>query len=213
LDASRYTEYRRPESTGLTLVGKWGRGTSNEVTGRGNLVALTLGSEVALLNVAKPDSPVVLSEIQLSFIPMQSVLHDSFLLTGGNGIEVWNIADSTEPVFRTVIPYAVSDFAVIDTFLYFGSAGTFYAYSIGNTASPYLLGTCPDSGNVMAATRNVAVAQEPNSLALNFIDVSNPASPHWVSTYPTSALGVDARGSICVRKRFLTTGCEAVRAH
>jgi len=111
LDASRYTEYRRPETTGLRLVGKWGRGPSNEVTGRGNLVALTLGSEVALLDFAKPDSPVVLSEIQLNFIPRQTALHDSFLLTCGNGIEIWNIADSTHPVYRNVIPYGVGDFA------------------------------------------------------------------------------------------------------
>jgi len=148
LDASRYTEYRRPESTGLRLLGKWGRGPSNEVTGRGNLVALTLGSEVALLDFAKPDSPVVLSEIQLSFIPAQTALHDSFLLTGGNGIEIWNIADSIHPVFRNVIPYGVSDFAVFDTFLYFGSAGTFYAYSIANAASPSELGrTWPSPRN------------------------------------------------------------------
>jgi hypothetical protein len=202
LDASRYTEYRRPDTTGLRLVGKYGRGPSNEVTGRGDLVALTLGSEVALLNVAKPDSPVVLSEIQLNFIPVQSALRDSFLLTGGNGIEVWNIADSTHPVFRNVIPYAVSNFAIFDTLLYFTSSGTFYAYSIANPAGPYQLGTCQDSGNVMTATRNVAVAREPNSLALNFIDVSDPAAPHSVSTYGICALGVDARGSICVATKW-----------
>jgi hypothetical protein len=202
LDASRYTEYHRPETTGLRLVGKWGRGPSNEVTGRGNLVALTLGSEVALLSFANPDSPAVLSEIQLSFIPAQTALHDSFLLTGGNGVEVWNISDSTQPVFRNVIPYAVSDFAVFDTFLYFGSSGTFYAYSIADPASPYQLGMCQDSGRVMTATRDVAVAREPNSLALSFIDVSNPAAPHRASTYGICALGVDARGSICVATKW-----------
>ena len=104
LDASRYTEYRRPESTGLRLVGKYGRGPSNEVTGRGNLVALTLGSEVALLDFANPDSPVVLSEIQLNFIPRQTALHDSFLLTCGNGIEIWSIADSTHPCLLYTSP-------------------------------------------------------------------------------------------------------------
>lgn len=56
LDASRYAEYRRPETTGLRLVGKYGRGPSNEVTGRGNLVALTLGSEVALFCGTRGDT-------------------------------------------------------------------------------------------------------------------------------------------------------------
>jgi len=36
-----------PESVGLSLVGKFGRGPSVEVTGQDTLVALSLGSEVA----------------------------------------------------------------------------------------------------------------------------------------------------------------------
>ena len=202
LDASRYTEYHKPESasTGLKLVGKYGRGESNAVTGRGSLVALTLGSEVALLNFAKPDSPVVLSEIQLDFTPAQSALHDSFLLTCGNGIEIWNIVDSTHPVYRNVIPYAVGDFAIFDTFLYFASSGTFYSYSIANTANPRPLGTCAENGGVTAATKKVVVAKEPGGLA--FIDVSNPAAPERVGTYGIGALGVDARGNICVANGY-----------
>jgi hypothetical protein len=204
LDASAYTEYHRPESTGLRLVGKYGRGPSNEVTGRGNLIALTLGSEVALLSFANHDSPVVLSEIQLSFIPRQTALHDSFLLTCGNGIEIWNIADSTHPVYRNVIPYGVGDFAIVDTFLYFGSWGTFYAYSIAHAASPYELGRCADSGYVTTATRNVAVLRELDDV-MGFIDVSNPAAPHRVGTYPSYALDADARGSICCAAIYWST--------
>jgi hypothetical protein len=210
LDASRYTEYHRPESTGLRLRGKWGRGPSNEVTGRGNLVALTLGSEVALLNFANPASPVVLSEIQLNFIPRQTALHDSFLLTCGNGIEIWNIADSTHPVYRNVIPYGVGDFAIVDTFLYFGSWGTFYAYSIANAASPYELGRCADSGYVTTATKNVAVLRELDDV-LGFIDVSNPAAPHRVGTYPSYALDADARGSICCAAIYWSTDDDHFR--
>jgi len=44
-------------------------------------------------------------------------LHDSFLLTCGNGIETWNTVDSTHPVYRNVIPYGVGDFAIVDTLL------------------------------------------------------------------------------------------------
>jgi len=207
LDASRYTEYRRPESTGLHLLGKWGRGTSNEATGRGNLVALTLGSEVALLDVANPDSPTVLSEIQLGFIPAQSILHDSFLLTGGNGIEVWSIADSSDPKFRTVIPYAVSDFAIFDTLLYFSSGGTFYAYSIANAPSPRQLGTCLDRGDVVSATRNVAVVRE-SSYVLGFIDVSSPSAPKRVGTYPSFALAAEARNTICCAEIYWQEGSD-----
>jgi len=36
-DDSQYTAYRRPESTSLRLVGKYGRGLSVEVTGRDSM--------------------------------------------------------------------------------------------------------------------------------------------------------------------------------
>jgi hypothetical protein len=42
-DDSRYSTYQKPESTGLRLVGKYGRGPSVEVAGRDTLVVLTLG--------------------------------------------------------------------------------------------------------------------------------------------------------------------------
>jgi hypothetical protein len=125
-------------------------------------------------------------------------------LTCGNGIEVWNIADSTRPVYRNVIPYGVGDFAVYDTFLYFGSWGTFYSYSIADAANPRLLGTCQDSGYVTAATDRVAVARELNNV-LGFIDVSNPAVPKRVGTYSQFALGADARGTICVANSYWNT--------
>jgi hypothetical protein len=180
------------------------------VTGRGNLVALTLGSEVALLNFANPDSPVVLSEIQLNFIPRQTALHDSFLLTCGNGIGIWNIADSTHPVYRNVIPYGVGDFSIVDTFLYFVSLDTFWAYSIGNPASPRPLGFCRDSGSVTTATQSTAVLRQPGDV-LGFVDVSNPAAPRQVGTYPSYALAADARGNICCAAIYWSTDDDHFR--
>jgi len=87
-DASRYTTYQRPETTGLRLVGKYGRGPSVEVMAQDTLMALTLGSECALLSIANPDQPRVLNEIQLDYLPHQSLLSGSLLLTGGNGIQI-----------------------------------------------------------------------------------------------------------------------------
>jgi len=130
------------------------------------------------------------------------------LLTGGNGIEIWNIADSTRPVFRNVIPYAVNDFAIFDTLLYFASAGTFHSYSIADAASPYELGTCTDSGDVMAATGYVAVVREQSSFALSFVDVSDPSVPRRAGGYNTTCLGVDARGSICVASKWVNSKAD-----
>jgi hypothetical protein len=49
------------ESSGLTMVGKWGRGDGWEVSGKDSLVFYSLGSECAIVNFAKPDSPQVLA--------------------------------------------------------------------------------------------------------------------------------------------------------
>ena len=195
-DASRYTTYQRPETTGLRLVGKWGRGPSGEVTGQDSLMALTLGSECALLSIANPDRPQVLSEIQLDYLPHQSLLKNSLLLTGGNGIQIWDIADPSQPVQVSEIPYAIGDFSIVDTFLYFVGNDTFFAYSFANPDSPRCIGFCPDSGYVTTATQSTAVLIRPNDV-LGFVDVSDPTRPHQVGTWPAWSLAAAARGNLC----------------
>ncbi len=203
LDDSYYTTFRKPDSSGIRMVGKWGRGPSVEVTGQDSLVALTLGSEVALLNFADPDSPEVLAEIQLSYLPSQSALQDSLLFIGGNGIETWNIEDPTQPERLSIIPYAVGDFSLQDTFLYFVSLDTFRVYSIADPENPYQLGSCRDSGYVAAAAGSTVVLMVGE--ALGFIDVSDPANPHRVGQYPGFALGTAARGNICCAAMYWST--------
>jgi len=195
-DNSYYTTYRKPESTGLRLVGKWGRGPSVEVTGQDSLVVLTLGSEVAIINFADPDSPEVLTEIQLDYIPRQSLIQGSLLFTGGNGIQLWDITNPAQPIPRSIIPYGVSDFAIWDTFLYFIGRDTFFIYSFANASSPYRIGCFRDSGNVATATRNTAVLIQPGDM-LGFVDVTNPAAPHQVGAWSGWALSAAARGNLC----------------
>jgi hypothetical protein len=196
LDASRYTEYHRPESTGLRLIGKYGRGPSVEVMAQDTIMALTLGSECALLSIANPDKPRVLNEIQLDYLPRQSLLSGSLLLTGGNGIQIWDIANPSQPVRLSEIPYAIGDFSIVDTFLYFAGNDTFFAYSFANPASPRRIGLCIDSGYVTSATRNTAVLIQPNDV-LGFVDVSDPAHPHQVGIWPAWPLAATARGNLC----------------
>ncbi len=195
------------EDVGLRLVGKWGRGTAYEVTGRGSLIALTLGSEVALLDFARPDSPVVLTEIQLDVIPRQSALYDSFLVVSDDGIEFWNISDPRAPVKRSSIPYTVGDFAIADTFLHFVQGSTFYSYSIADPIHPRELGRCAEGGYVTTATRNVAVVRTTGDV-MDFVDVSDPSSPHVASTYPAYALGADAKDSICCANIYWSTDID-----
>jgi len=182
--------------SGLKLVGKWGRGPAAEVTGKETLVVLTLGSEVALLNFAKPDSPQVLSEIQFPSLTAQSYLEDSLLYTSSNAdLEVWNVSDPTQPAKRGVLQAPVGDFWIRDTFLFYIRSDTFHCLSIANSANLRELGSCIESGSVTTGSGNMVVVCQSGGFA--FVDVSNPAGPHEVSTYPCGyTLTATARGSL-----------------
>jgi hypothetical protein len=169
--------WRTEAESGLVLRGKWGRGPAAEVTGKDTLVVLTLGSEVALLSFAEPDSPRVLSEIQFPSLTAQSYLVDSLLYTSSNvDLEVWNVSDPTQPVKRGQLLGQVGDFWIRDTFLYFIRRDTFHVISIANSANLYELGSCVESGSVTTGTGNTVIVNQNGSYA--FVDVSNPASPH-----------------------------------
>jgi hypothetical protein len=189
------TEYLKPESTGLRLVGKWGRGRAWEVTGQDSLVFMSLGSEVAILNFADSERPELLTELQLDYLALQARVRDSLLVTGRNGIDLWSIADPRQPEHLSNIPCFVSDFDVVDTFLYFASSDTFNVYNIARPASPARVGFCRDSGEVVTATRNTAVLLLRDYLA--FIDVSDPTAPYQAGTYGGWPLAAAARGNLC----------------
>lgn len=182
--------------SGLRLVSKWGRGPAAEVTGEDTLVVLTLGSEVALLSFADPDSPRVLSEIQFPSLTAQSCLVDSLLYTSSNAdLEVWNVSDPTQPVKRGELLGPVGDFWIRDTFLFYIRRDTFYSLSIANPANPYELGFCLEAGSATTGSENTVVVCQSGGFA--FVDVSNPASPHEVGSYPCGhALSAIARGNL-----------------
>jgi len=195
IDIPGITEYRMSENTGLRMVGKYGRGRAWEVTGQDSFVYAVLGSEAAILDFANPAQPRLVSEIQLDYLPVQVAVTDSVLLTGRNGIDLWDIAAPASPVKLSHIPSLVSDFAVVDTLLYFVSSDTFNAYSIANPVSAYRLGFCLDSGYVATATANTAVLLMDDFMA--FVDVRNPAAPHRVGTYGGWSPAAVARGNLC----------------
>jgi len=192
-----YTASQMTDS-GLTLVGKWGRGPSVDVTVQDTLVALSLGSEVALLSFAQPDSPRVLSEIQLSYMAGQAQLAGNRLyINSGGSFEVWDIINPTQPVQRGRLGYGIGDFWVNDTFLYFIKADTFKAFSVANPVAMYQLGACRDSGYFLTATTNTAVLGH-SSHGLYFVDITDPRNPHRAGSYSTDLpRSAAARGSLC----------------
>jgi len=198
-DVDDFIPMRKPsaDSTGLRLIGKYGRGPSVAVTGSDTLVALTLGSEVALINFANPDQPQVVSEIQLDFMPAQSVLAGSLLITGGRGMDIWSIADPAHPTRISRFPIGAGDFCVNDSLVCFIQTDTFRVFSIGDPANPRQLGTYRDSGYVFSVSGNTVVAGHP-SIGLFFVDISDPARPQKVGTFPSDyPLAAQARGNLC----------------
>ena len=200
-----YFEPRAPESDGIQMLGKWGRGPSYEVTGRDSLVFLSLGSEVAIINFADPDSPEVLSEPQAMGLVTQAAVWDSFLyigaFTGAAGIEIWNIADPRNPIFRNRVLTRLTDFCTKDSFAYVTqrssspSHDTFKVYNLAHPDSPQLVGFCRDSGQAVTVSGNTVILGDWYNLFA--LDVSDPANPHRVGQYPGFALSVAARGNIC----------------
>ncbi len=197
-------EADRPDSSGLRLVGKYGRGPSVEVTGKDSLVFLSLGSEVAIINFADTANPHVLAEVQAMGLVTQAAAHDSFLYVGCNsgqaGIEVWNVQNPSAPVFRSRTSTLLSDFCIRDTFLYLtqslsGPNDTFKIYSVANPANVRLVGSCQDSGDAVTVTNNAAFLAD--RWGLYSIDVSDPRNPHQVGTYAGMPISVEGRGNIC----------------
>ncbi|MFO7689440.1 MAG: hypothetical protein R6W83_02640 [Cryobacterium sp.] len=186
-----------PESFGLRLVGKFGRGPAVEVTGRDTLVALTLGSEVALLSFADPDRPRVLSEIQFTKMMGQSQLVGNRLYASGNGVfEVWDITDATNPVQLSSQPWGIGDFQVNDTLLYFIVRDTFKVYSVRDPANLLPVASYRDSGWFLAASESLAVLG--HNGGLRFVDISDPRNPHRAGSFAGElARSAQVRGSLC----------------
>jgi len=206
-------------SEGIRMVGKWGRGPSYEVTGHDSLVFLSLGSEVAIVNVADPDNPEILAEVQASGLAVQSAVRDSFLYigvsTGAAGLEVWNIGNPAEPIFRGRVPTRLTDFCIRDSFAFVTnrssspSNDTFKVYNLADPDNLRLVGACRDSGQAVAVSGNTVLLGD--WYGLFTLDVSNPANPRRVGVYPGFALGLAVRGNTCCAAMYWATDDDHFR--
>jgi hypothetical protein len=206
------------ESGGLRMVGKWGRGPSWEVTGRDSLLFLSLGSEVAIINAADPHNPKVLAEVQAPGLVANAAVRDSFLYVGyrrgsmscASGIDVWNIEDLTEPVFRGRVSANLDDFCVQDTFAYVTlhwdspSQDTFKVFNLADPANPRLIGWCRDSGEAIAVSGTKVVVSDWNDI--HIMDVSDPTHPRRAGSIGIGSFGVDVRGNLVCANRWLQDG-------
>jgi hypothetical protein len=200
-----------PESTGLRLVGKYGRGPAREVTGQGSLLFLSNGSAVAVFNIADPGRPVLLTEIQARSIVSQSIVRNGLLYIGDYAeLSIWDISDPTRPGQLSVIPYGMRDFALSDSLLAFTQQDTFRVYSVADPANPRELGILPDSGTVRTASGGRFILNSQQDIVY-IIDCSDPARPQRRGSYPGYTFGLAARGDICCAAVYWHSGQQNFR--
>jgi hypothetical protein len=192
------------DSGRLRLVGKWGRGTAVEVTGKDSLVFLSLGSEVAIVNFSVPDSPRVLAEVQAAGLVSNAEVRDTILFVGNrtyqSGIDAWDISDPANPVLCGHTPTLLSTFCVVDTFALIaqrlgGGRDSFKVYSTADPSNLRLLGWSRDSGDMVVASGTKALVTGWRSVGI--IDFSDPTHPRRVGNIAIDGIGVDIRGNLC----------------
>jgi hypothetical protein len=193
-------EFQRTDSQGVRMIGKWGRGPSSRVTGRDSLVFLSLGSEVAIINMSNPSNPQIVYEVQARGGVAKSVVEDSFLFIGGPGIEIWNIRNPSSPVFRNRIETSVSDFCIKDTFLYAVAGDSFRIFNIANINNPYRNGICADAGYYLSVAGNYAYISD--RWGLYIVNIQNPANPFHVNSWGSAILSAQARDTFCYVSTF-----------
>jgi len=208
VDDPYYTTVRKPESTGLKVIGRWSYGPSYDVDGRvtpsETLVALARGSGVSLLRFSRQDSLSIelLSDINAEGLMCRVKVVDTLLYVGSRkGLEVYNIADEQNPVRLSWTPIPLNDFALQDSLVYTISGDdSFRIYNVSNPADPVFLGACRDSGDLVSVAGNAAFLGD--RWGLYVIDVSNPASPHRIGAWGSAIEQVQARGHLCYVTTF-----------
>ncbi len=205
LRARGFPDAARPslDSQSLRVVGRWSFGPAADVDGSvtptETIVALARGSGVSLLRLSRGESLRVslLSDINSDGLTYQVRIRDSLLLVStGAGLDLYNIVDVSNPIRLSTIGMVCTGFDLRDSLLYaLGNNDSFRVYSIAEPAAPRLLGACRDSGGSVSVAGNTAFLAEGGGLYA--IDISNPASPHRVGSYPGWAISATARGNIC----------------
>ena len=198
--SNEFNEFLRTDSQGVRMVGKWGRGPSSRVTGKDSVVFLSLGSEVAIINMSNPSNPQVVYEVQARGFVAKSVLKDSFLFIGGPGIEIWNISNPSNPTFTNRIETSVSDFCIRDSFLYAVAGDSFRIFNIANINNPYRNGVCADAGYYLSVAGNYAYISD--RWGLYIVNIQNPANPYHVNSWGSALLSAQARDTYCYVSTF-----------
>jgi hypothetical protein len=202
LDDSYYTTFHRPESTGLSCLGRWPWGPSWELAGRDTFLYLGSGSGVRILSIADSVQPRMLGQINARGLVSQVVVEDTllFVACGSWGAQIYSVSDPANPRELGSMDAVIGDLCVKDTFCYTVGSDSFRIYNVASPTQPAQLSAIRDSGDVLVEANGYAyVGCGASGTALNVYDVRNPHSPTLVNTLGGVQLALFVRGNLLFR--------------
>ena len=183
------------ESSGLSLVGKWGAGPSYRVTGRDSIVYLSRGSEVVVINYADTAHPRVLNYIEAPGLVAKSILVGNRLYVSSGYIETFDVSNPANPVKLGSVLVRAPAIDAVDTLVYTLYRDSFRIFNFSDPAHPQLIGACRDSGYDLSVCNGYAYLGD--RWGLYVLDVAIPTSPHRIAAWGSDIISVKARGNIC----------------
>ncbi|MCX6843468.1 MAG: T9SS type A sorting domain-containing protein [candidate division WOR-3 bacterium] len=182
LDDSYYTTFQRPESTGLSCIGRWPWGPSWELAGRDTFLYLGSGSGVRILSIADSVHPRMLGQINARGLVSQVVVQDSllFVACGSWGAQIYSVSDPARPRELGSMDAVIGDVCVKDTFCYAVGGDSFRIYNVADPYTPRQLGAEYDTRSLILLEGSHAFLA--SDAGMNVYDVSNPSSPQLVNS-------------------------------
>lgn len=194
------------DSLNVRFIGNWPFGHSYYVAydSLRNLVFLSSGAGIYILDVSDPANPIRISEdIRSREAVYVKLFYDSstqrlYFATGG-WIEIWDVSDPYAPSRLCMFnPNGISslvghiDICVSGNYAYCVDS-CFYIVDVSSPANPQVIGSCETGGLYMALKDSFAFVVTSQS-GLRVIDISNPYYPEEVASAWTTRGGIFISG-------------------
>jgi hypothetical protein len=187
-----------PDSQNVRCVGRWPFGPSFNIIGKDSIIFLGSGSGVRIISVSTPNNPRQISQIALPGSADEMAIQDSLLYIdfSWTGIEIYNINTPSSPIHINRFNNHIRDFFIRDSFCFAVSGDSFKIFNIKDPLNIIQLGGCADSGaSVVSVSGNYAYTG--NRGSMHVIDMTNPANPHIVNSWPGYIWAIANRNNLC----------------
>lgn len=135
------------------------------------------------LDLRDPRSPIVSPLVPLPTYPNGAAIEGSIALVSSGSVYVVDMSDPMEPQIVATVPGSFKDVAISGSY---GFIGGVLVVDLTNPSQPVVIGSASPSGSVkrLFALENRLYAATHGSIGLSAFDVSNPASPALLGTFP-----------------------------